>query len=75
MASTSYTWCGMSEPTIIERVHRFDDAGTTKDLFETDSRVLYTASTVTPGTGYLMYIRARKSAGAPIRSQFPAGNR
>jgi dipeptidyl aminopeptidase/acylaminoacyl peptidase len=30
---------------------------TTKDLIETDSRVMYTASTVTPGTGYLLYIR------------------
>src|SRR5207247_2233291 len=40
------------------RVLRFGDASTTKDLIESDSRVLYTASTVTPGTGYLMYIRA-----------------
>jgi dipeptidyl aminopeptidase/acylaminoacyl peptidase len=30
---------------------------TTQDLIETDSRVMYTASTVSPGTGYLMYIR------------------
>src|SRR5882757_4345835 len=40
------------------RVRRFGDASTTKGLIETDSRVLYTASAVTPGTGYLMYIRA-----------------
>ena len=40
------------------RVRRFGDTSTTKDLVETDSRVLYTASTVTPGTGYLIYIRA-----------------
>jgi Tol biopolymer transport system component len=40
------------------RVVRFGDAGTTKDLIETDSRVLYTASTATPGTGYLIYVRA-----------------
>jgi len=40
------------------RVRRFDDASTTKDLVETDSRVLYTASTATPGTGYLLYVRA-----------------
>lgn len=40
------------------RVLRFGDAGTTSDLIETDSRVLYTASKVTPGTGYLMYVRA-----------------
>jgi DNA-binding winged helix-turn-helix (wHTH) protein len=30
---------------------------TTQDLIETDSRVMYTASTVSPGTGYLLYIR------------------
>jgi len=29
----------------------------TKDLGETDSRVLYTASTATPETGYLLYVR------------------
>src|SRR5207245_2747701 len=29
----------------------------TKDLIEADSRVMYTASTVTPGAGYLLYIR------------------
>src|SRR5258706_9370799 len=40
------------------RVCRFGDASTTQDLIETDSRVVYTASTLTPGTGYLMYIRA-----------------
>ena len=40
------------------RVRRFGDTGTTKDLVETDSRVLYTASAVTPGAGYLMYVRA-----------------
>jgi Tol biopolymer transport system component/DNA-binding winged helix-turn-helix (wHTH) protein len=38
------------------RVVRLRDF-TTKDLIETDSRVMYTASTVTPGTGYLLYIR------------------
>ena len=40
------------------RVLRLGDFSVTKDLFETDSRVLYTASTVTPGTGYLLYVRA-----------------
>lgn len=40
------------------RVRRLGDVSATKDLIETDSRVLYTASTITPGTGYLMYIRA-----------------
>ena len=38
------------------RVVRLRDF-TTKDLIETDSRVMYTASTVTPGAGYLLYIR------------------
>src|SRR5262249_16011436 len=38
------------------RVLRLRDF-TTRDLIPTDSRVLYTASTVTPGTGYLLYIR------------------
>jgi Tol biopolymer transport system component len=40
------------------RVRRFGDASTPTNLIETDSRVLYTDSTVTPGTGYLLYIRA-----------------
>lgn len=38
------------------RVVRLRDF-TTKDLIETESRVLYTGSTVTPGNGYLLYIR------------------
>src|SRR4029077_3028234 len=38
------------------RVVRLRDF-TTRDLIETDSRVMYTASTVKPGTGYLLYIR------------------
>lgn len=48
------------------RVLRFGDAGTTKDLIETDSRVLYTASTITPGTGYLLYIRAGNLLAQPF---------
>ena len=38
------------------RVARLRDS-TTKDLIESDSRVMYTASAVTPGSGYLLYIR------------------
>jgi eukaryotic-like serine/threonine-protein kinase len=38
------------------RVVRLRDF-TTKDLIEADSRAMYTASTVKPGTGYLLYIR------------------
>jgi Tol biopolymer transport system component len=39
-------------------VLRFSDFSVTRDLIETDSRVLYAASTVTPGSGYLLYVRA-----------------
>jgi len=39
------------------RVSRFDDPASAKDLFESDSRVMYTPSIVTPGEGYLMYVR------------------
>src|SRR6266851_4183093 len=39
-------------------VLRLSDFSATKDLIETDSRVLYSPSMVTPGTGYLMYVRA-----------------
>jgi DNA-binding winged helix-turn-helix (wHTH) protein len=38
------------------RVLRLRDF-TSKDLIETDSRVLYSASTISPDTGYLLYIR------------------
>ena len=38
------------------RVVDFGDFST-KDLVETDSRTLYTASTVTPKSGYLLYVR------------------
>jgi hypothetical protein len=30
---------------------------TSKDLIEADSRVLYSASTASPGSGYLLYVR------------------
>jgi eukaryotic-like serine/threonine-protein kinase len=39
------------------RVVRSSDFSATKDLIETDSRVLYAASTVTPSRGYLLYVR------------------
>src|SRR5260370_24932209 len=39
-------------------VLRLSDFSATKDLIETDSRVLYSPSMVTPGTAYLMYVRA-----------------
>jgi Tol biopolymer transport system component/DNA-binding winged helix-turn-helix (wHTH) protein len=39
------------------RLVRFSDFSATKDLIETDSRVLYAASTVTAESGYLLYVR------------------
>jgi hypothetical protein len=39
-------------------VLRLRDFSVTSDLIETDSRVLYAASTLTPGRGYLLYVRA-----------------
>ena len=42
------------------------DLTTTKDLIETDSRVLYAPSTVTPKTGYLMYVRAGSLLARPF---------
>src|SRR5438046_8020876 len=52
-------------------VLRLSDFSATKDLIETDSRVLYSPSMVTPGTGYLMYIRAGNLLAHPFdpRSQ------
>jgi eukaryotic-like serine/threonine-protein kinase len=40
------------------RVLRLSDLSPIGDLLETDSRVQYAASTVTPGKGYLLYVRA-----------------
>lgn len=48
------------------RVVRLGDFSATKDLIETDPRVLYTASTVTPGSGYLMYIQAGNLLARPF---------
>ncbi len=39
-------------------VARFGDPGSAKDLIESDSRVLYTASLANPLAGYLLYLRA-----------------
>ena len=39
-------------------VLRLRDFRVTNDLVETDSRVLYAASALTPGKGYLLYVRA-----------------
>ena len=53
------------------RVVRFrdfsaNDVSPTRDLIETDSRVLYAASIVTPGTGYLLYVRAGNLLARPF---------
>lgn len=40
------------------RVLRVTDFSPVRDLIETDSRVQYAASIVTPGKGYLLYVRA-----------------
>jgi Tol biopolymer transport system component/DNA-binding winged helix-turn-helix (wHTH) protein len=38
-------------------VLRLSDFSTSRDLMETDSRVQYSSSPVTPGSGYLLYVR------------------
>ena len=48
------------------RVARFGDSGSAKDLIESDSRVLYTASLANPHTGYLMYLRAGNLLAQPF---------
>lgn len=48
------------------RVARFGDPGSAKDLIESDSRVLYTASLLKPGSGYLMYVRAGSLLAQPF---------
>src|SRR5207244_6648032 len=48
------------------RVLRFGDFSASKNLIETDSRVLYSPSTVTPGTGYLLYVRAGNLLAQPF---------
>jgi eukaryotic-like serine/threonine-protein kinase len=42
------------------------DLTPTKDLIETDSRVLYAAAKVTPGKGYLLYVRAGNLLAQPF---------
>ena len=48
------------------RVARFNEPGSAKDLIETDSRVLYTASLANPGAGYLIYVRAGNLLAQPF---------
>ncbi len=48
------------------RVARFGDPGSARDLIESDSRVLYTASLANPGAGYLMYLRAGNLLAQPF---------
>src|SRR5947209_18603172 len=48
------------------RAARFGDPGSAKDLIESDSRVLYTASVANPDVGYLMYLRAGNLLAQPF---------
>jgi DNA-binding winged helix-turn-helix (wHTH) protein len=48
------------------RVTRLDASAPAKDLVESDSRVLYTASVVNPGSGYLVYIRGGSLLAQPF---------
>jgi eukaryotic-like serine/threonine-protein kinase len=48
------------------RVTLFDDPGSVKDVIESDSRVLYTASLRNPAAGYLMYLRAGNLLAQPF---------
>jgi Tol biopolymer transport system component len=53
------------------RVVKFGEPATTKDLLETESRVLYTPSVFTPDTGYLLFVRGGNILAQPFdpRSQ------
>lgn len=48
------------------RVLRLSDFSETKNLFETDTRVQYIASTITPGVGYLLYVRGGNLLAQPF---------
>lgn len=48
------------------RVERLGDPASAKDLIESDSRVLYTASASKPDSGYLIYIRAGSLLAQPF---------
>jgi dipeptidyl aminopeptidase/acylaminoacyl peptidase len=49
----------------LARVERVGDPGSAKDLIETDSRVMYTAS-VASGAGFLVYLRAGSLLAQPF---------
>jgi DNA-binding winged helix-turn-helix (wHTH) protein len=48
------------------RVLQVSDFSTIKDLMETDSRVMYSPSVITPGTGHLLYVRAGNLLAQPF---------
>ena len=48
------------------RVGRFGEPQGAKDILETDSRVSWVASTDTPGSGYLIYVRAGSLLAQPF---------
>lgn len=48
------------------RIGRFGDPQGSKELLETDSRVIWVASTETPGASYLLYVRAGSLLAQPF---------
>ena len=50
----------------VARIARFGDPGSAKDLIEADSRAMYTASVVTPGAGYLVFVRGGSLLAQPF---------
>ncbi|MBZ5622323.1 MAG: winged helix-turn-helix domain-containing protein [Acidobacteriia bacterium] len=51
------------------RVGRFGDPQGAKDILETDSRVSWVASSETPGSGYLIYVRAGSLLAQPFDAE------
>jgi hypothetical protein len=48
------------------RVLKFGEPETTRELLETDSRVLYSPSVLTPDTGYLLFVRGGNILAQPF---------
>jgi eukaryotic-like serine/threonine-protein kinase len=51
------------------RVGRFGEPQGAKEILETDSRVSWVASTETPGSGYLIYVRAGSLLAQPFDAE------
>ena len=52
------------------RVGRFGEPKGAKEILETDSRVSWVASTETPGSGYLIYVRAGSLLAQPFDAEW-----